>query len=108
MAPSERTKVTARTRFWCEGCKAEIPGRLDSFGWTIPSTEGCLLVHPSLVPPWFPVLVQELVSGEEWKGDDAGAEDWSTLEVLTNPVQLGILTKEQFEILSPTKASRIK
>jgi hypothetical protein len=50
---------------------------------------GCLEAHPALIPPWFPIRVEE-------QADDGGP--WHTLREIKNPATVGLLTREQWAL----------
>ena len=73
-------------RLWCEGCNAPLPFRRLSDGTVEVKTEQCRDRHPALVPPWFPVRLQQVKASEEHRGlDGIRPEDWEDKGILTDP-----------------------
>lgn len=83
-------KVADELRFFCEGCRADLPSVDQGSGRVTFNRRWCDAVHPALLPPRFPIVVLRR---------RAAAEPWREIGRLSDPVRLGILTSEQAEAM---------
>lgn len=79
-------------RLWCEGCQAPLPFRRMSDGTVEVKTEQCRERHPALLPPWFPVRLQQVKASEEHRGlDGIRPEDWEDKGIVSDPKEPPLL-----------------